>query len=223
MPQPAYPTAAEVQAFLVAGGVTVSSALLAQLPVMALAAIQSFESETDRKPLLAAAGTRRFDPPDTRDGSLYLEADLAAAPTSVSYQPAGQPATALVATTVDVLGDYDVEPFNASAKGEPFTKLVFRRWRYGGGWCGDAYRGSLYVTGLWGYGVQIPDDAWKAILRLAACEALTVLALDSGGVSSLKMETFETRYPAGGQYAGDYGRWMGEAQKVMNRYQRASL
>lgn len=154
MPQADYPTAADLTAFIESGGLTADAALV---DAAIGAGIAAFEEEVGRKMLAGAAETRYFDPPQTRDGILTLDDDLATAPSAVSYQPQGASPQALVALT-----DYILLPDNAFARGKPVTRIRFlKRWWAPYGW---GLLRSLSITARFGYGTEIPDDAWFAML-----------------------------------------------------------
>ncbi|HET9006028.1 MAG TPA: hypothetical protein VFQ04_04870, partial [Actinomycetes bacterium] len=88
---------------------------------------------------------------------------------SVVHQakPDGQP--------VDLVQDRDyfLEPVNNPSRGLGYNRLRRGRWAswtwhgWGaspwGGWSWLSGIQSLQITGLWGYGTSIPDDAWLAM------------------------------------------------------------
>lgn len=155
-----YPASSDLSAFLSSGGFTVSTALSNQLPLALAAAIADFEKLTERRPFLgdSTESTRYFDPPT--NGPLLFIDDLCAAPSAVTYQPAGASAQTLTLRT-----DYWLEPVNALAKGEPLTQLRFRR-RWLQPLC-ENDRQSIAVTGAWGYAQSVPDNVWWALLGRA--------------------------------------------------------
>lgn len=165
MPAPAgkadYPGPGDVLALLAATGVEVSP--VADLATAAAAGARDFERAVSRTMLAPPESTRRLNAPVSREGALIFDRDLASL-TSVAIQAQGGTSQELTQGT-----DYTLEPFNAAADGMPYTALVFFSWGwswYEPLWYG--YRGSIYVTGRWGYGTTIPEDAWAAMQARAA-------------------------------------------------------
>jgi hypothetical protein len=157
-----YPSTSDLTALLTSYGLTLDAG---QVAGAVLAGIESFESAVDRHMLAGKATdntaqgavTRTYLPPDNVYGILDLAGDLAAAPT-VTYQPHGAAAEAFT-----LLTDYRLDPENAPAEGRPYERLQFhRRWYAPGLW---SFGSALQVTGTWGYGATIPEDAWRAMLH----------------------------------------------------------
>lgn len=173
-----YPGAEDLQSFLEAAELTLSAELLAQLPTAIAAARKDFENTVDRIMLAPAdAAVRRFDPPaHWRDGgaTLFLKRDLAAV-TSVVYQPSGSDAETLTEGE-----DYELEPYDAPEDGQPYTRIRFlvRRWT---GPLSARHRGSIRVTGRWGYATEIPEDAWLAMCARGAWRLFGQIAQASTG------------------------------------------
>lgn len=156
-----YPDGTAVAAFLTTHGITLTAAQEALTDGAASAAAQEFERAVDRSMLPgSAASLRTFDPPVNRDSVLFCD-DLSATPTLVQLAPYGATAETLT------LGlDYWLKPDNALAKGEPVTRLQFRRrWTSP---LSSALRQSLQITGLWGYAAHLPEDVWLAVCMRAA-------------------------------------------------------
>lgn len=181
-PYGAYPTAADLQAFLEDAGFTLSAGVIAQLDASVRAGIRDLEKATDRI-FLAAAATRRFNPP-TNSQHLLLDQDLASL-TSLSYGPA-------TGTVVFVNGtDFTLEPWDAPARLLPYDTVVFadgHRWSYP---LPIDQRGSIYIVGAWGYGVTIPENAWLAMLARGAWLSAPLLAqgLNDGVVEVQQKDT----------------------------------
>lgn len=161
-----YPTAGDLRAALQAAGLTVSSALEGQLWAMAPAGVTAFERQVNRKMLAGAASAQLVAPPTNHAGLLRIpdlasldEANVALLPT-VTYTPTGTPTTTWANGT-----DFLLEPVEAPSRGRPFTRIRFRRhdWRSPGLW---TLQRAISITGRWGYGCLLPDDAWLAMLFL---------------------------------------------------------
>jgi hypothetical protein len=153
-----------------------------QLDASIRAGIRDLEKATDRV-FLAAAATRRFNPP-TSSQHLLLDQDLASL-TSLSYGPA-------TGTVVFVNGtDFTLEPWDAPARLLPYDTVVFadaHRWNYP---LPIDQRGSIYIAGAWGYGVTIPENAWLAMLARGAWLSAPLLAqgLNDGVVEVQQKDT----------------------------------
>ncbi len=212
----AYPTGADLRTFLEAAGLTLSDALALQLDSAAAAGISEFERRTDRRPMLAGeAAERLFDPP-LRSRELHLKPTLVSL-TSVSYQPTGATPITLVPGT-----DLTSYPLNAAADGVPITRLRFstRRW-LDPLWIGQ--RGSLAITGVWGYASLIPEDAWFAMLALGSLEVLPVLSQAfTGGIVRWTEKDRSEQYNADpvGTLAGG---WQMRAERAVMTYRRVLI
>jgi hypothetical protein len=144
-----------------------------RLESLAKAAARHFEKETGWIPFLASPtpSTRQFDPPgienaymaSVRGGSRVLELDGGLI-SVVSITVAG--------TTYVPGTDCWLKPANSEAKSFiEFGKPIF------------GLPQSISITGVWGFSVQVPDDAWLAILRLAAISAMDdYVASQTGGM-----------------------------------------
>src|SRR5262245_848463 len=152
MGKSAYPTGADIAEYLAEFGITVTNT--AMLDTLAAAGVLRFEREAGRRMLAGADQARTYDPPATP--LLDLGADLIGI-TSIAYQPQGSSSQAYSSPA-----DYRLLPQNAPQLGRPWEMVDFVRvW-----WCPQpsSQRGALTVTGKWGYGTTIPEDAWLAML-----------------------------------------------------------
>lgn len=180
MARAAYPTGADLLAYLTSMGV---SAGTLDLDSAAAAGVAEFEGRVDRVMLAGATSTARaFSPPTSRDGFLDLEGDLALPATTgaLAYQPEGATASAFLPGT-----DYLFLPQNASARGLPYTYANIYRMLSFPPFPRGLHR-AIVVTGRWGYGTTIPDDAWVAMRNLGMLsiqEALWRIAIGSAGFS----------------------------------------
>jgi len=175
----AYPDGGDVQMLTDAAGITLTAAQAGLLDGYAAAAAAMWEDLTGQHPFLAAAedSVRRQDAPVSPDGLLWLDRPLAAL-TSVSYQPAGNPSGTLVAADA-----YLAIPVNAEDDLVPYHGLLFRGHRWGAP-LGYWYRGSLYVTGRWGYTTELPANVWEGIRSQAALKLVTAQTV--GAVGAIK-------------------------------------
>lgn len=173
-----YPNGSDLLAYALAGGLTLDET---QAATAVLAGIRGFEEATGRHFLAGksvenatvAASTRYVDPAGNSTGIVMLPGDLAAAPSSIVYTPGvdGTPETWVAGT------DYRLRPTSAPDWGKPYeyleTASAFGRpVAFGLG-------GSIAITGAWGYGTAIPEDAWLGMLLggllwLAEAEFLSV-------------------------------------------------
>ena len=171
-----YPTGADLQSILAQAGISITDPTFLDGAVRA--GIQAFETACSRHFLAGKSienadepeATRLFDPPMAYEHSLWLGpwGDVTAI-SSVVHQakPDGQP------TTLVENRDYFPEPANNPARGLGYNRLRRGRWASwtwhgwdmapcgGGGWMSGVQ--SIEITGLWGYGTTIPEDAWLAM------------------------------------------------------------
>lgn len=179
----AYPTVSDLSGFLTNAGIPPAQVTALATAAAIQAGIQSFERACSRHFLAGKAidnstvgtlgeETRYFDPPcNSRELDLGPFGDLPAVPTSVIRQPAGSSPTTLTLYT-----DYWPLPENALSMGGPYTSIAIKYPGWGAGWYYDGWGWpaltsalrSIQVTGKWGYGLAIPDDAWQAMLQSAA-------------------------------------------------------
>lgn len=192
---------------------------------MAAAAVDEWERRTGYHPFLGsgASSSRTYDPPGanrrrlggfgTLGGArvLDLEGGLYAL-TSVA-----------IAVTVDDPGltltqgtDFWPEPLNAPAIASPWQRLRFRNAVFGP-------EASVVVTGLFGYGATIPEDAWQAIARLGCALGLAALAegLKTGAVRWAEETVSEAYDPLLlAQIGAGFRDW---AEQVLVGYRRVGM
>lgn len=215
MSKTAYPTATDLQNFLTAAGVTLGTLDTA---TAVQAGIDDFERRTSRK-MLAPAGTqtRYYDPPVNRDGCLNLVRDLATL-TSVVYQPQGGSSETLTEYT-----DFWLRPHAAPSDDppHPWTGLQLRRC-----WIAPPapeLRRAIRVTGRWGFGTAIPEDAWLAMVMRGAA----LLAPSAGEKLSTGYVSYESagvvQFWGDEPYRGARISWTAAFNLAVRRYQRLSL
>jgi hypothetical protein len=178
-----YPVAADLTAFLGLGSLSLDAT---QVGNAVLAGIESFQRDVGRHMLagktvangVVAAYQRTFPLPTDPYGYVDFGADLAAAPTLVAYQPYGG-----TEETWTVSEHYILLPQNALVDGRPYTGMQSRAmgWRTGSGW---DYGAVIEVTGPWGYGTGIPEDAWQAMLIGGVLELFDMHVISAQGLSS---------------------------------------
>lgn len=187
----AEPTGDDLTQFMAAAGITLPTDLLPDLDGAAAAGVRSFERQTRRKFLAETADSvRRFDPPLSSDGILYLPVDYAAV-TSIEYLPLGGTATAWVADT-----DYVLLPSDAVAAGVPYDRLHILAQRWYSPLVYPA-TGAIRITGKVGWGTEIPDDAWLAMRAIGAQHLFGVIGYaNRGGLVSFKEADVQETYAA---------------------------
>lgn len=168
MSRAAYPTAVDLTDFLTTvNGITVDILAGMDLDDMASQGQTQFEGAISRR-LLAVTQSRTFTPPSQPRMPLFFRADLVSL-TSLTIQ--GQTKTVGV--------DFELGPDNADLDGNPWqwARPLTMLWPL------NRFLGRVVtVTGSWGYGATIPEDAWQAILRQGALNAWPQIhrALTSG-------------------------------------------
>lgn len=208
----AYPTAAEVQSFLEACGITVSAGLLTQLDNFVEQAVDTFEDEAGRVILAGSSETRYFDPPVEKGTQVLYIPDMVTV-TTVSFTPMNG-----TATTLTVNDDYFLMPYDAAVRYEPFTMMKFAP-RWSGPLTSGLFR-SIAITGRYGYWTSIPNDVYMAVMNLAAANGLLMQGANaSTGVVRKKIEDFEVEYGSN-SYSGQVKAWTNLAEQTIKRYRR---
>lgn len=177
MGQASYPAESDLLALLTAEGFTTSGLNLA---AAIAAGIARFERETGRRFLdPAGATTRTFDPPMHPRGQLDLRADIVA--------PLSGTLSATYQTTALVIGtDWRPMPQDAPARSKPYYRAQFIRpwWPWP---IPQSVWGALAITGVWAYGLTIPDDVWQAMIFAGALSAIpSLIALLTGGATEMR-------------------------------------
>ena len=163
MPQDAYPADSDVEALVTGSGVSVPSNFI--FTGYASAAIAEFEKLTGYEPFFADGTdrTRKFDPPGATPNARAFAMQRGGERVLALQSGIVSVTSLTVSGKTCVLGtDYRLRPANADAKGRPWTWIEFMVPQWG-------QPDDVLVTGKWGYSLQVPDDAWQAIVRLAAC------------------------------------------------------
>lgn len=164
MPYSAYPNALDLSKFLNLSGITVDQSF--DLSSYAKEASKSWEEETRYRPFLAGSSQVMFyDPPGPnkkgliRGGGTDIHLDRGFV--SIAEVRTGLSSTDTVGTVRVESVDYDLLPYNASVDSIPYTTihLKFALW---------GPTRSVRITGVPGFAVQIPDDAWSAIRKRGA-------------------------------------------------------
>jgi len=109
--------------------------------------------------------------------------------------------------------EYFLRPQNAASYDRPWTYLDFTYYQYGN-------PGSISVTGVFGFGSTVPDDAWYAILKKAVMHLVPSLEIViTGGQSQIKLGndifTFNPQL-----YQRQTAMWQQQVEVVCGRYKR---
>ncbi len=183
MPHEAYPDSSDLGLLLTAGGVSLDSAIVENAVA---AGIESFERDIGRVMMVPfsdemepaqIATTRRFTPPSNTN-ELDLIGDLLPDENdgiTVEFTPLNS-----TPTTWTEGVDYWLLDEDAQDRNRPYTRLLVRQGFFYP--FPPSYRRSIYVTGLWGYGLTIPDDAWLAMLYSSMLWLIDVGALAETGL-----------------------------------------
>src|SRR4029077_16911808 len=117
--------------------------------------------------------------------------------------------------------DFWRRPYNAGADGKPTLALELKR-RF---MCPllPAMHRSIQVTGRWGYGTGIPEDAWQAMIyrALVLLHPSAAWKLSGGIVDS--MDTGVRRVYGQDPALGERAAWERAFEDAVKRYQRWSL
>lgn len=169
-----YPTAQEVLDLFTAAGLTLPSGMdeTAVDPFL-YAAISEWEDLTRYHPFLeGASASFYYDPPgpnrkgENRGGGRTLLLDRGFTAITSIYTDVEADGTG--GTLLVVGDDYRIEPYNAGANAEPYTRITFTAVQWGSPM-------SVKVTGTPGYTADLSAEVWNAIRMLAAsnvCQAL---------------------------------------------------
>jgi hypothetical protein len=224
--------------FLTGAGIEFSE--LTDLDAAVLAGIRAFERTCCRHFLagkdidnsdLGTAGeeTRYFDTPLPPTGILDLGryGDLTTF-TSMVYQPLGSSPQALTLNT-----DFWLLEENAPSLGAPWMAVQFRWGQWPVFWAStwdSAWRTgirALQVSGKWGYGLTIPDDAWRAMLLSSVFGISAELQqIISGGMESWRASdgTSESYGAAPYQLAETQRKtWAAQIEQVACNYKRVTF
>ncbi len=242
-----YPTAADLQIFLVGSGLLSNPPTAAQqagidLDSAIYTAIAEWERRTKWMPFLSATQTRTYTPEGPYTGPLATFAGLGSLSllsrggsnflflkggilgvTSVTMNKTGtDPGTVLTANS-----DYWLRPNNAPFSRRPFTHIEFGANQWGApqsievigifGFCP-----SVAVTGYANLGME--EEVWRTILKMAAADLASNLAvLKTGGVTEFRQENVTRKYAGVHAYSGIAQMWTADVEKTVRRYMRKEV
>jgi hypothetical protein len=225
----AYPTASDLTAFLAAGGITIDAT---QVGIAVLAGIEAFQRSVGRHMLagmtvenvLVGEQTRVYQAPPNPFGYIDFEADLVEEPNGIVYEPLdGTP------ESYAQLTDYILLPQNAVLDGHPYTGLQLRsRWWSPPSW---SVHSAIQVTGSWGYGTGIPEDAWQAMLIGGVRALLDMQVISAEGISGASgswsheghSESSSTSSGSSSSATQRMESWQGIWDSVVRRYLKVYL
>lgn len=213
----AYPTNADLEAFLLEAGLdTLLAAVGSSISDLDLVSaidtgIETFERETGRVMLALADSIRHFDAPVGPRGMIDLKRDLAAV-TTVTFQGVTQ-----------VQGtDYRLLPIDRDLDNRPWDRVQFLViWPRPSYW---ALNSSVAITGRWGYSATaIPGDAWNAMLAAAALSRLPMFTTlrFKGFVRWQEADMMEDYGAKPFQYLLD--EWQALLDQALMRYRRVTV
>jgi hypothetical protein len=218
VPKSSYPVVADLTSYATAAGLTLDST---QAGNAVLAGIQEFQTATGRHFLAGksitgtslGATTRTLRAETDPAGLVLFRGDLSAAPSAVVYT------SSLGATpeTWTVNEDYALGPYGALDEGRPYEWIELNG-PYAGG-----MGSTVAITGLWGYGATIPDDAWQAMLVAGLLYAIEANILSLTGVSmSWSREGVSESYGASGAQSRIAG-WRALRDRTVARYRKLGV
>lgn len=202
------PTAWDLSLFLTAMGLDAGTL---DLQGAVTGALDAFQTATGRV-MLAVSGVRLFDPPTNPSAALDLGEDLT-----------GTPSELTVGGTALVFGSgYRLLEPNAAARGKPYWAVQFGAPRLFGA-SNYPYWNSISITGYWGYGLTIPNDAWAAILALAAIAVAPQLSIIIAGGLVKWTEADVTEDYGAKPYSEQIALWDGFAKRTIAQYRRVQV
>lgn len=215
-----YPADSDILAAITGSGAPIPSGFSAS--GLAAAAIDIWEKSTGYEPFLSSGVTtmRTYDPPGPNhqkmDGFSLLGGsrmlDLGAGAVSISQVNIGVGPGA-PGTTMTLDEDYWPEPKNAPLENRPFERIRFRSPIFGP-------EASVQITGVFGFGLTVPDDAWLAIVQLGAATGFDlIMAGLAVSPSEWQEDKVRQAWNPAGMSAG--GRLLRQsALRILNSYRR---
>lgn len=175
MSKSAYPTEADLQAFLIAAGISAEAP--SGVGTYASGAAEEWEMKTGYKPFLAdsADSTEYFDGPAP---SCYL--DLRGGYVSITSLATGITATDTTGTVQTVNSDYFPVYSGDTIVGIDFNAPLFGKR-------------TIKIVGKRGYSASIPDEVYNAILQKAAADCAPYLT-GLGDLKSIKQGPVEYQF-----------------------------
>lgn len=231
MSRTAYPTKTDLGDFLYSAGLISSPKTDQQSDLLygsaVAAAVTEWERGTGWVPFLSAGDqTRSYDPPGPEQGPvgiyigvsnvggdrrLFLKAGVRSVTSVTTGVTLTNPGTLLTQNR-----DYWLRPSNADHSDRPFTYIEFAWPQWGN-------PQSIVVVAPFGFGATVPDDAWSAILKMAAIELIPSLEIMlTGGQSQIRLGTDVFAFNPQ-VFARQTGLWQQQASAVMGRYKRKVL
>jgi hypothetical protein len=213
MPKTANPTDLDLRDFLQAAGMLENplsdQQKLIDLVTAASAGVSEFERRTGYKPFLASSTpeTRTYqgDRVNTFPDGHYLDLGtglISASSVLVNDNPQ------------TVTTHYALEPAGANHNGKPYTDLRFLYGGYG-------YYQTISITGIFGYGLEIPDDAWLAMLELGALHAMRVSGSKlSKGAVEVRQGEVTRKYGEKGAFSAEKSEFEAHTKEVVGGYRR---
>lgn len=167
MAETAYPTDAQIAAFVATTGVVLPSGYV--FTNFGSMASEWWEERTGFQPFLqdASPSNRIYNPPGVGPGNTQTGNTQYGGGRILNLQAAIANSSAFVSVNVQgyssfVLGqDFWLTPVNAPSKKRPYTRIEFQLPIF-------STQYSVTVSAQWGWSAIIPDDAWQAILRKGA-------------------------------------------------------
>lgn len=214
----AFPSDNQVRDFLIDAKVLeAGSSLPASLAGVSETARKIWERDTGYSPWIATTQTRYFDPP--QGTLLELGAGLLAVTSlkvDIQYDADGnvKPDSGKV---LQQNVDYYLLPLEAPSVERPFTMVEFKVARYG-------EKRTIEIVGSWGWGSganAVPQDAFDAVLRLAALFCLPTLQELKGSLKSVRQG--DLAYDYGGIDREEITHWRTFYQAAVDRYRRWGL
>lgn len=171
-----WPVAVDVSAMLTRAGITPPEPAI--LTALILEGIDAFETETNQRPFLAGAPSRRYFTPDPRGTSLL---DLGAMASQVDF--------ILLGGRVLAVSEYDARP-DGEPDG-PSDRIAFPSPVFGG-------PRSIEIIARWGAVSSVPSLASAAVAayaaQAAAAEALSQTTGAGGGLVRVREGDVERQY-----------------------------
>jgi hypothetical protein len=223
MPHAAYPTAADLQAFLRGLSTPLPAGLdLAALEEKVADAVAEWEERTGWRPYLAPSApvTLLYDPPSPTAGAAFATGWRGGRILELKTGLLSLTSLTVTDTAYTLGQDFWLRPNNAAPRGLPYTEIEFLGPVFG-------LPQSVAVGGVFGCVAQLPDTTWRRIIERAASLSVPELSVAiSGGVAQVRTENTLVQFAGSGvpgPLAREQAAWDAAFDRAVTRAKRITL